>query len=166
MGAQLLDLQFCCRCGFLFIRTAGRAKKGWTHHDGTRTARQEPSWCTCRAREPVLRKLHAAVLSAECIGGRAAAQSLLDQVRGVPAKRDPDRLQVSRKNYQLIESAYMGINRSVSHGASTFAQIYGAARKAMMIVDDPMIAEVPATDEQRAKILAWFEKVLPRTAGT
>lgn len=164
MGAPL-DLSFCVKCGFLFIRTVGRAKRGWTHHDGTRNARLQPNWCTCRAREPVPRHLHAAILGADQVGGREAAQSLLDQVRGNKPGRHPARLQVSRKNYQPVADAYNGIDRSVAPSGGAFAHLYGH-KGSMLIVDDPPAdtTEKP-TDEQRQKILDWFTRVLPRTGS-
>lgn len=165
MGASL-DLFFCIKCGFLFIRAAGRAKMGWTHHDGRHIA-NTPLWCSCRVREPVPRNLRDAILGADQVGGRGAAQYLLDQTRGVKPEpvRSPDRIQVSRRNYPPLSARYDGIDRGVAP-ASAFAQLYGH-KGSMLVVDDPMATTVlEPTDENREKILAWFAKALPRTGGT
>lgn len=149
----------------MFIRMAGRAKRGWTHHDGRHIA-NTPLWCSCRAREPVPRNLRDAILGADQVGGRGAAQYLLDQTRGVKPKpvRSPDRIQVPRRHYSVGYVRYDGIDRGVAP-ASAFAQLYGH-KGSMLIVDDPMTstAQEP-TDEKREKILAWFAKALPWTGS-
>lgn len=118
-----------------------RVRKGWTHHDGTNRADGSPNWCTCRARSDVPARLHDAILAAERIGGRPAAQTVVDGWR-LDEKTDgrsAERITAAKKNY----SPYSGIVRGVS-----------ADR---LIVDDISAPSKPI-DEEKAR--EWYMSVL------